>query len=226
MVLSNPRPFFLLAALCGLFFQACGRAPADSNKPIVPPDQVKSEFPFPTREPDIYQADIFTSDGRVESRVFVARKGTKWRYDHFAGGRPSRSMIFNGQLVRVDHVRKTYYAEPAGPASDAADLDPAAFNLFRGRDYRQIEEVGRSDGLITYKARDAKDLKTEILLTFDEASGLIVREEFKDRTEDAAGFLFELRNLKTDVDDSVFETPAGYRSVARDELIPKAKQHE
>jgi len=223
MFLSTLGKFLLFAAFSAGLFTACGTSQSSVNTEVPQIPEQKSEFPFPVKEPDTYQADVVVTANGAEDRFFVARKGDKWRRDHFSG--PTRSITelrTADGVYLIDHRKKAYSAEPAA-GNDVTDLDPSSVSVFRGKEYRDFDEVERGGGIIRYEGRKGETSQDGILITIDEASGMMVKQEFTSPAGE--GFVYELRDLRLDVDDSIFQIPAGYRKVALSEIrtAPKAK---
>lgn len=228
MFLSNTRKSFLISLVCALvclvFFQACGSQQANENAPISLSGQTKSKFPFPTKEPEVYQGDLVIGNGTSEQRYFVARKGDKWRFDIFRDNAVWVTELWADNLYFINHREKTYTIDQN---ANQKDYDPAYLNsltwgFFRGSNYLEFEELERGAGVVKYKAKTYKDSKSEVLVTIDEATGIMVRQEITDekgRMEQGSyvDYVYEVRDLKTDVDDSVFAVPAGYTKAARDQ---------
>lgn len=148
-------------------------------------------------------------------------------------GRPTKSQLRTDKVYVIDHEKRSYHVER--PAN-AADFDTAYFNrltsnFFRGANYLDYDETERGGGLIKYKAKMYRGSKSEVLVTIDERSGIMVRQEIVDEKapSDEAGparFIFEVRDLRLDVDDSVFELPKGYRETARPSQTRPATDNE
>ena len=213
MFLSNPRKSFLLLVFFASILQACGGPQTAQNKDISLTGDTKSEFPFSTREPEVYQGDLVTTSGEGQDHYFVARKGDKWRYDIFRGADIAMSQIRSDKLYGIDHRKKTYWEIPEQRAA-GGDINDITRNFFRGHEYHNFDEIGRDGTLIKYKVRDAGDSKGDVIITIDTASGVIVKHEFMSRVKQQPDFVYEVRNLKMEVDDSVFVLPAGYQKVA------------
>jgi hypothetical protein len=220
MFLSNPRLFFVLAVFFALILQGCGSPQSNENKFVSLIDESANRFPFPTREPEVYQGDFVVGNGVSEEQYFVARKGDKWRFDVIRNNAPWVTQLRADKVYFIDHTKKTYTVEP-----DTVQFDPSYFNtltwgFFRGANYLEFEEVEHGGGLIKYKAKTYKDSRSDILITIDEATGIMVRQDItseKERMEQGSfvKYIYEVRNLRVDVDDSVFEIPAGFRQVTR-----------
>lgn len=229
MFLSNPRLFLLVTLFCVAFFEGCGSAQPSANKDISLTGETGNEFPFSTREPEIYQGEFVVITGKNEDRSFLARKGDRWRMDIFRGGERWLTQLKTDKLYAIDHAKKTYAATPeTANARDNGPNDMTA-NFFRGKEYREFDEIGREGDLIRYKVRETDASNTAVMITIDQKSGLMVRQEFRDSGADAgspAAFVYEMRDLKLEVDDGIFSIPAGYRKVSWDEYRTQSRQNK
>ena len=219
MFLSNPRKFFLLAGFCALIFQGCGSSPRVDNKEVSLTIGSKSKFPFSTKEPENYQGDIVMNNGKTEDHWFVARKGSKWRYDVFRGAERRMSQLRSDKLYFVDYQKQVYWETPEqrNPTGDTGYSSGPMRDFFRGVEHREFDEVGHDGNLIKYKVRETDQSTGEILIYIDTTTGMIVKQEFtstKGQGDAATSFVYEIRNLKTDVDDSVFEIPPTFKKIA------------
>ncbi len=215
MFLSNPRPFFLLTISCVIFFQACGSSQSNVNSPVSLPGETKSEFPFPTKEPEVYQGDfvIGDRDGERINYHHIARKGDKWLIDYYHYNEPGVTWLHTDKLYYIDHKKKLFTInEGSYPA-----LDDETFNFFKGKEYREFDEIGREGNLIIYGVRESDASKGAILIYIDPANGMIMKQEFKSRNESGVGFhldyVYEVKNLTFEVDDGLFAIPEDYRKV-------------
>jgi hypothetical protein len=223
MFLSNLFRAFLLAAVCACLLQGCGSTQSNQTTHAPVPVERKGEYPFETREPDTYRGE-FVIDGREGDRTVVTRKGDRWRRDHYHEGEIMFTELKSDKLYAIDHKRKIYAEAPSTIAKDP--FNEMTFDYFKGKGYREFDEVGRSGSIVKYKVRQTPEMKDDVFLDFDETSGLIVRQEFKGHSTDAntpaANYLFEIRNLTLTVDDSNFELPAGYQKIDWDKYQPPA----
>ncbi len=220
MFLSNPRKYFLLIGFCTLIFQGCGSSQTSENKEVPFTNETKSKFPFSTREPETFQGDLVMSNGKDEDHWFVARKGDKWRYDIFRGAERWMSQLKLDKLYYVDHQKKVYWEMPDSgkPSGDPGYFSDLTRNFFRGEEHREFDEIGRENGLIKYRVRETDQSAGEILIYIDSASGIMVKQEFTAKKSDnnlepPMSYVYEIRNLKTNVDDSVFDIPLGYKKI-------------
>lgn len=223
MFLSNPRKSLLLLGFCALLAQACGSSQTVVNNSVVLVPESESEFPFKTREPEVYQAEIvISSGGNSEERIFVAKKAAMWRIDLLREGKPWVTQLMTDNLYSIDHQRQVYgITGVQGP--DIADrFNDLTSNYFKGKEYREFEELGRENDTIKYRVKASAVQKDEIILSFDTRLGMIVKQEFtsrklEDGSETPASYAYEMRGLRTEVDDSVFAIPKGYRKISTEE---------
>ena len=75
---------FLLFSACR-FWQTGGGETSDKTAAVA--EDLKSEIPFSTKEPDQFQAEIVVTANETERRTFVARKGANRRYDFNFGAK-------------------------------------------------------------------------------------------------------------------------------------------
>lgn len=214
MFLSNLRPITLLLFFCAAILQGCGSAQSNENKGTVLSEN-RSRYPFSTKEPEVYQAEVFVTSNGVEDRYFVAKNGAKRRLDVFRNGELVMSEIIDGARNVVDHKRKVYFTDRS-TGVDPGAADKTAMSLFRSFEYRKFDEIDRGDGLIRYRALSERDAGGEIIITIDEASGMMIRQEIAGQS---AGdeFICELRNLKFSVDGQQFNLPKGYQKIDKNE---------
>jgi len=225
MFLSNPRKLILAIAIVSVLLTACGSKPSTTSRDISPVDVTSERFPFPTKESQEYQGNFVVSDGSTEMQYFVARKADKWRFDINSNGSPKTTQVRTDKVYLIDHVNKTYAIEAF---ADLEDFDTSYFNsltwgFFRGANYIEYEEIGRNGNLISYKAKTLKGQKNDVLISVDATTGIMMRQEItSDKDRDAKGvpirYTYEVRDLKVEVDDSVFEIPSGYRSTVRSKI--------
>lgn len=170
------------------------------------------------------------------SQVFVARDGDLRREDYelTQGMKISFLQLPTGRY-RLLHSRKVYAelgaeesavgATPPAQAQDAPpDFSPDKLNASRTRArYRKLgaEEV---NGRMTTKysvtlldeAGGAEDHGSESFIWFDESLGVPVRTQANSST--GARMTVELRDIKLDVDASIFALPPDYKRVDSKEI--------
>src|SRR5690348_16904480 len=117
MSLSKSLPSLVFAFLCLALLSACGAAPANKTGAVAttPADALAtSEFPFSTKEPNVYQGDCFAGGSDYQVHWFVARNGDKWRIDYYKDDVKDRTVIRTDHVYYVDNKRKIYSMEPEG----------------------------------------------------------------------------------------------------------------
>lgn len=208
MRLSNLRPLVPILLLLTCCLHGC-RSPQTLENTNVAVTEVKPQrFPFPTREPEVFQADMVLTAMGTETRYFVARKGDRRRLDFYEDGKLAATSLRTDAFYNIDHLSKTYLSVEFGSGEPPVANDIAK-DYFRVGLPERYEDLDRKDGLARYKAKDGG-----IIVSIDEASGLMVRQEFFDG-DGPPTMVYELRNLKLEVDDSVLQLPAGYRQIKK-----------
>ncbi|HEX8706636.1 MAG TPA: hypothetical protein VF723_00110 [Pyrinomonadaceae bacterium] len=209
--------------------------------------------PFATREPERYQATRIissggngqpneTAAGALGSRTLIARDGERRREDYES---PSGATISYLQLESRTFVllpSKKVYAElkpgdgePVGSAaSPPADFSPEKLlNETRtGASYQKLgtESVnGRAATKyrVTVRAKTgaASEVVTVSLVWIDESLGMPIRTETTSTGGAARGsqFSMELRDIKEEVDASLFELPPDYRQLDYKEMLAELR---
>ena len=225
MFLSNPKEKLLVIALFALLIQACGGSQTNSDNAVLQPNGKR--FPFPTKEPEVYQGDFVVGDGTTEQQYFVARDGENWRFDIKRDGAPWISQIRDGGTVYfLDHEKRVYSTLQGTQEQefDGGYFNSLTWGFFRGANYIEYEEAGRDGSLVKYKARMLKNSKSDVTVTIDERTGVLVRQEIADKpvgSETPITYFYEVRNLKLETDDSIFDLPSGYSRVATLDYVPR-----
>jgi hypothetical protein len=200
---------------------ACGGAAGNSSQILVPETETPGDFPFATKEPVVYQAEIVATGDGFDKRWFVARDGDRWRIDFPENGEPSRTRLRLDVVYSINHRRKIYaVAETTGET-----VNGLTDRFFKGKEYRKFEKIGTENGVTKYRIAN-KNNQGEIVVSVNDAAGMMVREEFVPPAgSETPPFVYEIRNLKLSVDDGTFEIPALYRKVSLEEYqrLPQKK---
>ena len=117
MVLSNSAKFFLTCTLILFFMQGCRwRQESDysNNRSGSAP---KSEIPFASAEPPVFQCTIVRSDGEHEQKTFYAWKDGNWRFDIADGPAGSDTVLRTDKFYRLNSDKKIFAEIPQGDAS-------------------------------------------------------------------------------------------------------------
>ena len=205
--------FCAMAAGCSWFG---GSEKAASASPVIQPP--KSEIPFETKEPEIFQADFITSAGGVEAKTHYARKGANWRFDTFDKEKPGRSIISTDKQTHIDHRSKSYSEPPSGggPADRPAFVNDLTQTLLNRKEHARFEKLGTDGTLERYRVT-VEGSSTPFIITYDANAKMVTRQESESPTGD--GFVFEMRGLTLDVSDDIFKVPSGYRKISWQEFL-------
>lgn len=177
--------------------------------------------------------------GLTTKEMLVARDGEKRRVDTelFPGMKVSYLQTASGRymLVPARKVYAEFKANGEGGDSDSSKNLPSDFSpdklLNQTGGGARYEKVGTEDvnGRATTKYRvttsgrtgAAKNVTTESLIWIDESLGMPVKSETTVMGGDASGSKYstELRDLKQDVDQSLFELPADYQKVDYKDIL-------
>jgi hypothetical protein len=225
MFSSNLIKYFVLAALSFLLFSGC-RFASDSNDANSSPapavaDDLKSEIPFSTKEPEQFQAEIVVTTGDSERRTFVARNGTARRYDFNFGAKNQLTNLQTDKNYLISAERKIYTESGAGqpvPADDWANfLTTEWLSQKQTAGFEKLETAGN---LTKYRVRLGDGSASEIFIYIDEKTGLPVKQEFYagGGEQKVLTYSFELKNLKLETDAQLFAVPEGFKQVSAEEF--------
>jgi hypothetical protein len=207
---------------------------------------VASSPPFPTKEPDRYQAKIVTSFsfpgsqsslaasiGSLRKEIFVARDGLNRRQD-FELTPGTRLTVIESEKGRFLLLpSKKLYAElkdddlVSGSAqSETPGLSPNRL-LTEFQPSTSFERLGTEvkDGRTTtkYRARvkrPGENNLSETLIWVDEALGMPVRSETISKTEsqETGSYAMEVQDVRLEVDPALFQVPSDFTRVDHDAL--------
>lgn len=182
----------------------------------------KSDLPFSTREPDVYQARVVTTAGESERTVFSARNGAKRRYDLNYGEKNPVVWIRADKEYILLPEKKAYTEQIPGQGESAlaAELESLTVGWLTVKTPAEFASAGAETGIKKYRSKLSGSDASEILLSIDETSGLPVKQEFYrvNGAERVLVYTVELRDLRLEAPDDLFAIPAGYRKVSMQEL--------
>jgi hypothetical protein len=173
----------------------------------------------------------------LSREVKIARDGDRRRVDYelIPGARMSNLQLPAGNYTLL-HSRKLYAEIKPGEAGDvmaAARNLPSDFSpdklLNESNPAATYERLGTENvnGRTTTKYRvtmkgkgEASAVQTETLVWVDESLGMPVKSETTSAGEQARGskLTMELRDIKQEVDPSLFELPKDYKKVTAEEI--------
>lgn len=222
MFLSNPAKFFLASILLLFVLAGCRLWQNNQNTGVPPIAETKDEFPFSTKEPEIFQAEIIVTSGETERKTFIARNGERRRIDYNFGQENQHSVLQTDKEYVVSN-RKKIYAEilPRSPLSaNQAPQNDLTSELLNRRDYAKFEKLGREGNLTRYRVRINESDASEILIYVDETIGIPVKQEFfsVNGEQKTLQYSVELKNFSLETGEELFAFPAGFRHVSVDEF--------
>ncbi len=222
MFLSNPAKSFLACILLLFATAGCGFLQTSENKPVPLVPETKSRFPFATKEPENFQCEIVVTAGETTRRTLLARKGDRRRVDFDLGEKKQRGILQSDKDYLIAPGEKIYAENAAKPGTASADAQftELTSELLNRSNRAEFEEIGREKSVVRYRVRFNGGESDEIVIYFDETIGLPVKQEFfaVDGTEKSLQYSVELVNFRTDVDESLFAIPAGFRKVSLSEF--------
>jgi len=222
MILLNSVKIFTVAVLLGC--QSCSYWRGQNNAaPALPfvAEELKSEIPFSTKEPDVYQTEIvIIGENGFEEKTFVARNAANHLmiFDFQKNNESSVLQIDGNQTFLIARPKKIY-AESSSPnvaaKAETTDSFPTVELLNRKND-AGFENLGAENNFIKYRIESDSAANSESIIFVDEKIGLPVRQEFYS-TAGAQRHLtltVELKNFNTQTDAQLFEIPKDYRKVS------------
>jgi hypothetical protein len=214
---------------------ACSVWQSADNQNVSPPKapfthaEIKSEIPFSTREPDVYQTEIVVTTGDSEEKMFTARDGNRRRYDFTFPNDSLVSVISDAAGGRkfINHQKKIYADDNLSEKLIAAPL-PENWNDFLTADLlnRKInvrfEKISTENNLTKYSivSSETNAAASETIISIDENLGFPVKSEFY-ATESGAKvlkFSVEMKNISLQIEDRTFQIPENFRKVSPEEF--------
>ncbi|CAN5530544.1 hypothetical protein BH10ACI1_BH10ACI1_29030 [soil metagenome] len=226
MFLSNSKKncagFVVLLLACSAcrFFQT---ANSDTTKPFTP-EEIKSEIPFATKEPEIFQTEIVITANNQENKKFIARNAENRRCDYNFGAKNQVTVLQTDKFLKILTDKKIYTEDVLSKTTTAQEswsgfLTNEWLNAKTDANYTKI---GTENNLTQYRVNfeDAENAKSEMLIFIDENINLPVRQEFYS-TGDGQRILtlkVELRNFKPEAAADLFSVPKDFKKVSAEEF--------
>jgi hypothetical protein len=220
MFLSNPAKSFCALSLLLIVFAGCRFWQDNSNTNVRPVSN--SHFPFSTKEPENFQAEIVVISNGSERKMRLARKGEKRLTDYNFDDENQKSFLQADKDYLISN-RKRIYSEvlpgQQATASETAQSDLTS-QLLNLKNYATFEELGRENNLLKYRARLNESVATEIIVYVDEAVGIPVKQEFFsiNGEQRILQYTVEMRNFKLEADENLFKIPTGFKKVTIEEF--------
>lgn len=226
MFSSNLTKFFAFAALIFLLFAGCRfwQKTNDANSSATPAvaDDLKSEIPFSTREPEQFQAEIVVTANETERKTFVARDGANRRRDFNFGTKNQLTNLQTDKNYLILPDKKIYVEKTASPEASAIDewADFLTTEWLSAKWEADFEKLETSENLTKYRVNLGSPDSTEVYIYIDERLGLPVRQEFYAVAggQKILMYLFELKNLKLETNGNLFAVPPDFKKVSAEKF--------
>lgn len=222
--------FKFLLIFAAMLSQACSfwQANTESNSApsLYSTEETKSEIPFSTKEPDVYQAEIvlinYNNGEKQERKIFVARNGEKLRHDYelkisfLQQSASAKFSIHTGKKIYIESR-----AASGSPATDGENLqDFLASEWLNKKTDARFESFGAENGLTKYRVVLAESPASEILIYVDENYKIPVKQELYSINGEQKTLVFamEVRNFKSQADENLFQLPKDYKKVSSAEF--------
>lgn len=226
--MSKSIKFFCTAILTMSFFSACSfwqtSENGQQNSNTFVPDELKSEIPFATKEPEIFECEFVITNypnGEKQERIIsVARNGEKLRYDYPTN--LSFLQISENERFLIDNEKKIYSkSQTSSNEKEEAEetlKDFLTTKWLNEKHDAKFENLGAENNLTKYRVISdrAENSKSETIIYYDEEVKIPVKQEFflvngENKTN---VYSMEIRNLKLQADEKKFEMPKNYKSVS------------
>ncbi len=220
MILSDSKKhlavFVLLLLSCAgcRFFQT---ANSDTPKPFTL-EEIKSDIPFSTKEPEVFQAEIVITANGVENKKFIARNGNSRRFDYNLGAKNQVSVVQNDKIYTI-LADKKIYTETALGANFPAQNDWTSEWLNAKTD-AEFTKIGTENNLTQYRVSFGDTAKSEMLIFVDENLQFPVKQEFYslENGQRTLTMTIELKNFKPEAADDLFIASKDFKKVSAEEF--------
>lgn len=225
---SKSTKFFFTILLAMSISSACSfwqtAETGQNNSNTFVPDELKSEIPFATKEPEIFQADFvitnFANGEKTERITSVARNGEKIRYDYPT--KISFLQINENERFLIDNEKKIYAKSQANfdekEKTEETLKDFLTTKWLNEKHDAKFENLGLENGLTKYRviSDGAEDAKSETIIYFNEEQKIPVKQEFSliNGEQKTKVFSMEIRDLKLEAEEKRFEVPKNYKQVS------------
>ncbi|MCY7375252.1 MAG: outer membrane lipoprotein-sorting protein [Pyrinomonadaceae bacterium] len=212
----------LSVALCGSacrFWQPKPEA-APSPSPVSV-EAAKSDAPFGTKEPEIFQTEIVVTSNGVETVIFAARNGANRLTVYDYRKKSEFALLLNGEGSSFIIARrlKIYTENQAVRGGETPD-DFSTAELLNFPPIAVYELLGAENGLTKYRVVSEASNASEIIVTVDEKINLPVKQEFYSVSDGRKTSVSttELKNFALQTDAQNFELPKDYKKVSAAEF--------
>lgn len=226
MLSLNFIKFYALLALILLTAPACRFWQTSGTGTPAPTtfsaDELKSETPFSTKEPDNFQAEIVVTANAVESRSLTAKNGANRRYDYRYGEKNQLTVLQTDKNYLVLPAKKIYAEDSPQSTISAPDdwQDFLSKEWLNAKTPAKFEKLETIDNITKYRVVPGENADSEIFVYSDEKLGMPVKQEFYSTNgeQKTLNFTVEIKNLKLQTDDNLFAIPADFKKIQIEDL--------
>lgn len=222
MFLADSKKIFTFFAFVLLISSACRffqTANSDTPKPFTP-EEIKSEIPFSTKEPEIFQAEIVITANNQENKKFVARNGSNRRFDYNSGAKNQVSVLQTDKIYTLLTDKKIFMETVL--TENVSAPENLTGELLNAKTDATFTKTGAENNLTQYRVNfgDAENAKSETLVFVDETINLPIKQEFYslEGGQKTLTMTIELRNFKAEAANDLFAVPKDYRKVSAEEF--------
>ncbi len=196
--------------------------PVDEPPPLPSAvEDLKSEVPFATKEPEIYQTEIVVTANNIENTIFTARNGANHLTAYDYGKNSEFALLRNdaGKSFLIARNRQVYAENQAVNFTETDDFFPTA-ELLNEEHAATFEMLGAENNAAKYLVRFADSPNAEIVITIDEKINLPVKQEFYSVASDRRSLVSttEMKNFRLQTDAQIFVVPEDYKKVSAAEF--------
>lgn len=200
------------------YWQSNSNTNANIEAPPTEIAEIVSEIPFPTKEPDTFQAEMIVRINEEESKTFIARD--KERFLSKKGDiatlqlSPNQSFLIN--FSRKIYVENKINSSPANVSGETLS-DFLTTEWLNQKTDVKYENLGSENGFSKYRV---KFEHSESLIFVDENFKFPTKQEFHSIDGETKNLVYsmELKNIKLIAEDSLFEVPKDFRKVSLEEF--------
>lgn len=220
------KSFKLFLVIFVIFCSSCGfwSSPENTNSnAIAISDEAKSDVPFETKEPEIFQTEIvmtnFLNNEKTEKKYFLARSGNKTLTVFNRGEKTENSVLTDGaKTFFINSETKTYRENQAvsnGVSSSDETLEFLTTEWLSRKTDANFEKLETQNNLTNYRVRLNDSNTSEIILTYDETLKMPVKQEFYSISGEQKDVTMsiEMKNFQTSADEKLFVLPQDYKRV-------------
>lgn len=218
----NPAKFLLVVLISTLFAQGCKTVSTGemSNTQLL--EASKTEPPYPNKEPEKYQFEIWQTSPTATEKFFAVRSGEKWRIDS-AFGQPNQvTSLHTDKDYVIAFANKTYAVYSSGHGFDEREgmINEITRGMLNNQTKGLFEKLTSENGITRYKMISDIDKGKEAIISFDEKSGFPVRKEIYkiDGADRTLEMTVTLNEIKTEVNERLLAIPTGFKQVEIDAM--------